>query len=249
MVFIIKILQKINNAWKYGGFPDPYLPVFGVNTDQKNLGHLDTFTQYKICWLFDSICLEVLVWVLSQCFGKDVNLMFTVTCMYRLITGICQGILVSYHCVKNVQIRNFFWSVFFRIQFKYEKIRILTFFTQCKWLLWILLLIKLIRYFEECTRNSIPHHKNEVLEQVLLSSYSISLFYALLKKIAVKMLKQIQFSNNSFKFQYQMTCPCQNLDDRPICNLKPFHLPIIPNFPTTFMNVSFCRPVVINKLY
>ena len=146
-------------------------------------------------------------------------------------------------------VRIFPYSIQIREDTDQKKLRILTFFTQCKWLLRILLLIKLIRYFEECTRNSIPHHKNEVLEQVLLSSYSISLFYALLKKIAVKMLKQIQFSNNSFKFQYQMTCPCQNLDDRPICNLKPFHLPIIPNFPTTFMNVSFCRPVVINKLY
>ena len=144
-------------------------------------------------------------------------------------------------------VRIFPYSIQIREDTDQKKLRILTFFTQCKWLLRIILLIKLIRYFEECTRNSIPHHKNEVLEHVLLSSYSISLFYASLKKIAAIMLRQIQLSNNIFKFQYQVTCPCQNLDDCPICNLKP--LPIIPNFPMTFMNVSFCRPVGINKLY
>ena len=93
-----------------------------------------SFFRLSIVFILYSLKLNYNVY----CFWLDVRILFH-RCSLReeLANFVSFTFIENYHCLKSVQIRSYFWSVFSCIQSEYRKIRIRnnfvfwTLFTQC----------------------------------------------------------------------------------------------------------------------
>ena len=134
------------------------------------------FTEYfwlpkKFSWVFQvfpyfltfsyfSLIFQVFPWVLWTQHDK-------------IITVITASKQKPFHCVKSVQIRRFFWSIFSCIRNEYGDFSILCGISWFTHLTPDLLIIKISRFQKYCSVQTVPCMESESIFPPLLESWSV----------------------------------------------------------------------------